>query len=56
MIKRLLSHLRKRRLYKACPELRHFDVAEQEQARRHGKVSDIQEARKAYMTSVLKGR
>lgn len=44
----------KRRLYRAHPELRHFDAKERELRQRHGKVRDVQAARVVYMTELLR--
>jgi len=44
----------KRRLYKHHPWLKHFDEAEKEARRKHKAVEPIRQARRDYMTSVLR--
>jgi len=46
----------RRRIYHALPEMRSFDIAEQEASRRHSSVNDIRKARQAFMTQALRGR
>ena len=51
-----ISWRAKRRLYRAHPELIHFDIAERAARKKHGRVNDIIAARKACMTDLLRAK
>lgn len=44
----------KRKLYREHPELYHFDAAERDAQRSHGRVNSIRQARRDYMTAALR--
>ncbi|MBX5206734.1 hypothetical protein [Rhizobium sp. NZLR11] len=45
----------RRKIYQALPEMRSFDMAEEEASRRHSRVNEIRKARQAFMTQALRG-
>jgi hypothetical protein len=46
----------KRRLYRALPALREFDMAEREAQKRHRRVNDIRKARTVFITEALRAK
>lgn len=60
LIRKALSNWRasnaKRRLYRAYPELHHFDRAEIAALKSHGRVNDVRAARQACMTELLRAK